>query len=350
VLSGVVLGYWAGMSSAQEPKSDEKPHPTPRVRLKLPAGTTAPSTNSPQPTAAPSPSFEIPDGTPIHMRLAQSVRGITRSLVKIKVYSREGDAVRMVASEDVRVNGLVVIPKGAEGQATVTSVPLPGLTTGGNFQKGAAIELFIPKTGTVSLELDWVRDITGEKVPLRAIPLGESKPFVVSVWADQGGMVVYPAKPKRDLQSLIHGHLRIWAPTGARLTAFVDGATGVDPEELKQSQQLLPIPNENDILTIYRTKGQAAKEVRIFCDQKEVAKLGQWQYVALEVTPGKHRCQVDGQVPLEFEAKGGQEIFLHVRRKSADVWELLPVDVGEGEDATARGEVVAEDGGSEAQQ
>jgi hypothetical protein len=276
------------------------------------------------------------------MRLAQPVHGITRTLVKIKVYSREGDMVRLVSAEDVRVKGVVVIPKGARGQATVTNVQVPGLTSGGNFQKGMAIELFIPKTGSVSLELDWVEDITGEKVPLRALPTGESKPFVMSVWAEHGGMVIHPAKVKRDLKGLVRGHLRPWAPTGSHITAFVDGATGINAEDVKQAQELLPLPNENGILTIYRTKGQIAEHLQIFCDEKEIATLGELQYVSLEVTPGKHSCRIGQQTPLQFNAKAGEQQFLHVHRKSAKTWELVLVGIDEGEDGTANGEIAEE--------
>jgi len=60
------------------------------------------------------------------MRLAQPVRGVTRNLVKIQVHSREGDTVRLVVADDVRVNGMIVIPKGAVGQATITKLELPG--------------------------------------------------------------------------------------------------------------------------------------------------------------------------------------------------------------------------------
>jgi len=310
--------------------------------LKLPPEAEHPKEVPPNEPTNPNGIFEIPDATPIRMRLAQSVHGITRTLVKIKVYSHEGDKVRLVTADDVRVNGVVVIPKGARGQATVTNVQVPGLTSSGNFQKGMAIDLFIPKTGSVSLELDWVEDITGSKVGLRALPTGESKPFVMTVYSENGGMVVRPAGFKREMKGLFAGHLRPWAPTGAHITAYVDGATGIDPEDVKQSQELLPVPNENGILTIYRTKEQITEHVQVFCDAKEIATLGVLQYVSVEVTPGKHNCRVGQEKPLEFAAQAGEQQFLHVHRKSAKIWELLQVGLDEGEDGTANGEIVEE--------
>lgn len=340
----VISGGCSAQSSSPEPKSDEveQSHPKTRVRLNLPPEAEHPKAAPPLESSSPSTTFEIPDATPIRMRLAQSVHGITRTLAKIKVYSHEGDKVRLVTADDVRVNGMVVIPKGARGQATVTNVQVPGLTSSGNFQKGMAIELFIPKTGSVSLELDWVEDITGNKVPLRALPSGESKPFVMTVYSENNGMVVRPPGFKREMKGLFSGHLRPWAPTGAHITAYVDGATDIDPEDLKQSQELLPIPNENGILTIYRTKEQISEHVQIFCDAKEIATLGVLQYVSIEVTPGKHSCRVGQEKPLDFEAHAGEQQFLHAHRKSAKIWELLPVGLDEGEDGTANGEIVEE--------
>jgi hypothetical protein len=263
-------------------------------------------------------------------------------LVKIKVYSRAGDTIRLVAADDVQVNGMVVIPKGAIGQATVASIQVPNLTSGGNYQKGAAIDLLIPKPGSVSLQLDWVEDVTGEQVSLRPLPSGESKPFVMSVSAEHGGMVVRPAKLKRDLKELLTAHLRTWAPTGSRLTAYVDGATSIDPDGLKQAQELLPIPDGNGILTIYRTRGQIAEHVQVACDDKTIAILGQFQYVAFEIEPGKHRCRIGQQQAFELNAEAGGQYFVHVRHKSLGGWELILVGVDEGEDGTASGELVEE--------
>jgi hypothetical protein len=157
----VVVVFICGYCLAQAPSSSNTPDPNrQRVRLKLPPDVASTPTTM-KDLHARSKEFEIPDATPIHFRLAQPVRGITWSLVNHKVYSREGDTVRLVAADDVRVNGMVVIPKGAIGQATVTKVAVPDLAPAGSYKTGDAIELFIPKTGDVSLQLDWVEDVTG---------------------------------------------------------------------------------------------------------------------------------------------------------------------------------------------
>jgi hypothetical protein len=280
--------------------------------------------------------------------LAQPVRGVTRSLIKIKVHSQEGDIVRLVVADDVRVNGMIVIPKGAVGQATVTKIELPELNPEGSYKKGDAVLLLVPQTGDVSLQLDWVEDVTGEDVPLRALPKGEGKPFVMMVLAEHGGMVVRPATLKSGLMGaatlgLIKGHLRPWAPTGSRITAFVDGATSIDLDKVKAAQQLLPVPNGNGILTIYRVKGDRAQQLEVFCDEKEIATLGEMQYVSLEITPGKHSCHIGEQKPFELTAEAGEQYFLQARHKSLRRgWELAAVGIDEGEDETANGAIVEE--------
>jgi len=346
----VAAALICGCCAAQTPSASNAPDPSrQRVRLKLPPDVAnSPATIRTDPSSPKPEQFEIPDGTPIHFRLAQPVRGVTRTLIKYKVYSREGDTIRLVAADDVRVKGMVVVPKGAIGQATVTKVDIPNMAPPGNYQTGSAVELLIPKTGDVSLQLDWVEDVTGEHVLIRALPKGESKPFTMSVVAEHGGMVVRPARLKRDLTGMFH--LRAWAPTGTRLTAYVDGATGIDPEDVKQAQALLPVPDENGILTIYRTKGLGTEQIEVFCDNKEIATLGEHQYVSLEVTPGKHSCRSGQKNKItEFTAGPGEQYFLHLRHKAtAGAWELEAVEVDEGEDGTANAEMVAENSAEEA--
>jgi len=168
------------------------------------------------------------------------------------------------------------------------------------------------------------------------------------VTAEHGGMVVRPAKLKSELMGaatlgILKGRLRPWAPTGSRITAFVEGATGIDLNEVKAAQQLLPVPNGNGILTIYRVKGDRAQQLKVLCDEKEIATLGEMQYVSLDITPGKHSCRIGEQKQFELTAEAGEQYFLQARRKSLRRgWELAAVGIDEGEDETANGQIVEE--------
>lgn len=285
--------------------------------------------------AAPQP-VTIPDGTQIQLRLAQSVRGMTRSIKGTRVYSKPGDKVRLVAADDVRVTGSIVISKGAAGQATVTKVDFPTETYSYTDRYATLAELFVPKTGSVSLQLDWIEDITGHQVPLRAYQAGESKPFIMVVLSEEGGIVARPAKLSQDLKPKTWPHVKQWAPAGTRIFGFVHGAVNIDPAELKDAQALLPIPNPTAMLTIFRTKGHRELQPRLFCDDKEVAPVGQRQYTTLEFVPGKHLCHADGQPSVELAAEAGEEYFLRVQYHTfAGTWELNSVTTAQGEDSVA---------------
>jgi hypothetical protein len=230
----------------------------------------------------------IPDGTQVQLRLAQPVRGMTRSIRGSRVYSKPGDKVRLVAADDVRVNGLVVISKGGVGQATVIKADPPPINTYSYNDRYAALaDIFVPKTGTVSLQLDWVEDITGRAIPLRAYPAGEAKPFTMVVLAENGGIVARPPELSQDLKFKNLSHAKQWAPVGTRLIGFVHCAVNVDPAELKDAQALLPIPNPTAMLTIFRTKGHRELQPQISCDGKEIPTVGEREYITLELVPGE---------------------------------------------------------------
>ena len=84
------------------------------------------------PQIAPAPeSITLADGLPVELRFAQSLRGMVRRWwPKIEVDSRPGDRIRLVCSEDVKVNGLTLIAKSAIAQATVRKIISISCTVG----------------------------------------------------------------------------------------------------------------------------------------------------------------------------------------------------------------------------
>jgi hypothetical protein len=290
-------------------------------------------------TATAASEFKIPDGTPVQLRFAQSVHGITRIRSHTRVYSKPGDKVRLVVAEDVLVNGLVAICKGASGQATVTKTDTPTRVAANSYDRSAlaadlVADLFLPQTGSVYLHLDWIEDMIGHRVPLRASSTGEAKPFIVVVESGNGGLTARPPKLARDLKTLAKMHLREWAPSGTRIFAFVHGEVGLDSAELQQTQALLPIRNTKAMLMIYRMKGHKTDNSELSCDDKTVGPVAEKQYVTLELKPGKHACRAGNTQPVEITAEAGEEYFLHLQRRTlADTWELKPVTTAEGEDS-----------------
>ena len=59
------------------------------------------------------PPLTIPDGTPVEMRFAQPVRATIRTASGEERLAHKGDKIRLVVAEDVHVQGLMVISKGA---------------------------------------------------------------------------------------------------------------------------------------------------------------------------------------------------------------------------------------------
>ena len=279
--------------------------------------------------------FTVPDGTQVQLRLAQPVRGLMRSIKGTRVYSKAGDKIRLVAADDVRVNGMVVISKGAVGQATIAKTnPPPTNTYSYNDRYAALADLFVPKTGSVVLQLDWVKDITGHAIPLRAYPAGEAKPFTMMVLAENGGIVARPPKFSQDMKLRNLTHEKPWAPAGTRLLGFVHGAVNFEPAELKDAQALLPIPNPTAMLTIFRGKGHRETQPHISCDDKEVVAVGEREFTTLDLAPGKHSCHTDGQPPLEFLTDAGEEYFVQTQyRTFSSVWVLKLMTEAEGEDS-----------------
>jgi hypothetical protein len=159
------------------------------------------------------------------------------------------------------------------------------------------------------------------------------------VLAENGGIVARPPKLSQDLKLKNLSHVKQWAPAGTRIFGFVHGAINIDPAglaELKDAQALLPIPNPTVELTIFRGKGHHELQLRVSCDDKEIAPVGERQYTTLEIAPGKHACHADGRPAVEFTAEAGEGYFLSLQyRTFSSIWELKAVTTAEGEDSVS---------------
>jgi hypothetical protein len=288
---------------------------------------------------------KIPDGTALQLRFAQAVHGAVRRHLHVTEFSKPGDKIRLVVAEDVRVNGQVAICKGALGQATVIKADpptenVPPSGDRGAFAAGLLANMLIPQTGVVSIQLDWVEDMTGHQIPLRPVlevkPDGKAKPkpksFVMSVESENGGRTARPSKLGADLKGL--PRLKAWAPSGTRILAFVDGDAPIDSYELEQAQALLPIRNTTSLLMIYRMKGHGTEQPSLSCDGKELGAIAEKRYTTLELQSGKHVCNVQGKLPTDLTTEAGEEYFLELQHhRLTNTWELKPMTTAEGEDS-----------------
>jgi len=226
-----------------------------------------------------------------------------------------------VVSDDVRIDGKVVIARGAPAQATITMVQ--------------PRQPKYQNTGLL-LRLDWVMDVTGEQLPLRASPKGNPGSFSPEVISQEGGHEVRPGTIKDALTagatlglSLIRH--KAWIPTGSRMTAYVHGDVELDRERVDRAQVRFPARSTLGLVTVYRLKGDAGKPAAITCAERQIRLSDAWQHFAFELGPGTYSCRAGAAKPITITIEAGGEYYLFLRGNR-----LKQVTKDEGEDGVAR--------------
>ena len=141
----------------------------------------------------------IPDGTPVKLRLAESVSS---------AHARVGDPLDFVVVRDVSVGGFTVIPAGTMAHGSVTGV------------KGRR---FLGMGGQISLKLDSVELVNGDRVELSAskkVKGGSRTKLMVGAMIVTG-LIFLPATP---IFLLTRGHDST-VMKSTEITAQIDGAT-----------------------------------------------------------------------------------------------------------------------------
>jgi hypothetical protein len=146
-------------------------------------------------------SLTIPDGTPIKLRLAESVSS---------AHGRTGDRLLFVVVRDLKIEGFTVIPAGSVASGSITGV------------KG---NRFMGIGGKVSLKLDSVELVNGDRVNLRARMnvKGRSRTTLVAAGMIATGLIFLPAAP---VFLLLRGH-ESTVLKSTEVTAQIDGSTSV---------------------------------------------------------------------------------------------------------------------------
>ena len=281
----------------------------------------------------------IPDGTPVELRFAQTIRRKAavdppnRPNTPAIDDVRPGDTVRLIVAVNLRVEGRVVIVKDAIAHATVTA----GTSSFYTRREPGETGLF--------LRLETVTGIANTEIPLRGSKKGGQEPFYARIRNDHGGTVVYPAKIPRFIAGLpqvgdtpAFGESS-WIPAGARLTAFVHGPVQLDRKAVEEAQAQLPAGGAAALVTMYRVKDSNHGHPSVSCDGELVAEVGEQQFVIQELTPGAHTCQVEGGKPMPITASGGEEYFLRLHASGKN-WELKRVEPSEGQAAIATAQMV----------
>lgn len=142
------------------------------------------------------------DGTPVKLRLSQTI-----SSADAKV----GQEIPFDVTEDVQVDGVTVIPKGATAIGTVTEA---------NPRKSMG------RAGKLNMSISYVRLADQEKAALRAIKDSKGGGHVGAMTGAivATSIVFFPAAP---LFLFIHGK-DITIPQGTEITAFSEGDMHLD--------------------------------------------------------------------------------------------------------------------------
>lgn len=157
----------------------------------------APVTAQQAAPSAPPPPHTLLDGTPVKLRLSQTV-----SSADTKV----GQEIPFEVVEDVSVDGVAVLPKGATAIATVTAT---------EHKKSMG------RAGKLDIAISYARLKDQEKVALRATQENKGGGHVGAMTGAMvaTSIVFFPAAP---LFLFIHGK-DITIPQGTPITAFVEG-------------------------------------------------------------------------------------------------------------------------------
>jgi hypothetical protein len=154
-------------------------------------------------TTSASNKFVLDDGTPIKLRLNRNLSSAD---------ARTGDNIDFEVLEEVKVNDVVVIPKGNIAIGTVTD---------------AEHKRRMARGGKLDIEIDYVKLADGEKAAIRAVKEtkggGHTGAMTGAIVATS--LVVWPAAP---FFLFMHGK-DTTIPKGTEITAYVNGNMPLDP-------------------------------------------------------------------------------------------------------------------------
>jgi len=195
------LCFTSGMTFAQSggqtpPTGSQDPSPAP---VAAPAAQTQPTPVMATPALT---GFGLEDGIPVKLRLTRNLSSGS---------DKTGDKVDFEVLEEVKVDNLIVIPRGGIAWATITE---------------AQPKRRMGRGGKLDVNIDSVRLQDGEKANLRAVKDTKGGGHVGAMTGAMvaTGIVFFPAAP---LFLFMHGK-DISIPKGTEITAYVAGNTLLD--------------------------------------------------------------------------------------------------------------------------
>ncbi|HVB33601.1 MAG TPA: PEGA domain-containing protein [Patescibacteria group bacterium] len=163
------------------------------------------TTPAPEPKPAATPGIVLQDGTPVKLRLTETISSASAHV---------NDTVPFEVLEQIKVGGLLVIPKGSMAWGTVTE---------------AQHKRRLGRAGKLNISVVAVRLQDGEKAALRAVKdvKGGGHQGAITGAIVATSIVFFPVAP---LFLLIHGK-DITIPQGTEITAYINGDMPIDPSK-----------------------------------------------------------------------------------------------------------------------
>jgi hypothetical protein len=166
----------------------------------------------------PSQPFTLQDGTPVKLRLSQTISSAD---------AKTGQEVPFEVMEDIQVNGVTVLPKGSTAIGVVTE---------------AQSKRNMGRGGKLDMTISYARLTDGEKVALRAVKesKGGSHTGAMTGAMVATSLIIWPAAPF----FLFMKGKDISIPQGTEINAFVDGDNHLDPAKFGGGGNS-PAPSQN---------------------------------------------------------------------------------------------------------
>ncbi len=295
------------------------------------------------------PVITLRDATPIHLRFAERVCGAAPGLKDIT--AKHGAVVRLVVTRDLRVGDKVVITKGALAEASVERVLPP--------KPDHRRRPHDPIFPGVSLQMDWVTLVTGDRTTLRGTRNGPARGVEYYVDLSDTGADVKPMLLSKGVSGFLWRSESIFTavptpfnhekpedvciPDSARIVAYLDGDLRLRAEEIEKAQATLPAPSNDAILYVFRLK-EKKKESDIapplICNQIDVGALAPQQMTVTNLPPGNYSCSIGSQPPIQIGVQRGMEYYAQLHRSRHDAWILQWFNPEQGEDLSAETEVI----------
>src|SRR5436309_3632655 len=243
--------------------------------------------------------FGLEDGTPVKLRL-------TRNLSSADATT--GDRVDFEVLEDIKVKDMIVIPRGGIAWATVTE---------------AQHKRRMARGGKLNVNIDDVRLVDGEKVPLRAVKETKGGGHTGAMTGAIIGtaIVFFPAAP---LFLFMHGK-DLTIPKGTEVTAYINGDIPLDQKRFVAQTAVKPEAGDT-----VQSSGDAAPAQNGNCSDTVLST------VEIKSTPAGAEIIVDekfmGSTPSSLRLAAGDH-KIKLEKSGFKTWERT-LTVGAGATAT----------------